>query len=86
MMSREIKREEFPNPAFVRTRWKSLDGTWKFAFDGDNIEEITYPMEIQVPFCYQSKMSGIGSDEPHEVVWYNRKFSLAKEELEGEVL
>lgn len=86
MMSREIKREEFPNPAFVRTRWKSLDGTWKFAFDGDNIEEITYPMEIQVPFCYQSKMSGIGSDEPHEVVWYNRQFSLAEEELEGEVL
>ena len=85
-MSRELRREEFPNPAFVRTCWKSLDGTWKFAFDGDNIEEITYPMEIQVPFCYQSKLSGIGTDEPHETVWYNRTFSVTEDELAGAVL
>lgn len=85
-MSEEFRREEFPNPAFVRTCWKSLDGTWRFAFDGDNMEEVTYPMEIQVPFCYQSKMSGIGTDEHHEIMWYNRKFTVTQQELEGEVL
>lgn len=81
-----MRREEFPNPAFVRRRWKTLNGAWRFAFDGDNIGKIEYPMEIQVPFCYQSKMSGIGTDEYHENVWYNRTFTVAKEELEGEVL
>lgn len=85
-MSREFKREEFPNPAFVRTHWETLDGTWKFAFDGDNIGEIIYPMEIRVPFCYQSKLSGIGIDEHHENVWYSRTFSVTEKELSGEVL
>lgn len=85
-MIEQLRREDFPNPAFVRKRWKSLDGTWRFAFDGDNMEEITYPMEIQVPFCYQSEMSGIGTDEPHEIMWYNRTFTVTEEELEGEVL
>lgn len=85
-MSRELRREEFPNPAFVRTHWKSLDGTWRFAFDGDNIEDITYPLEIQVPFCYQSKLSGINTDEPHDTVWYNKTFSITEEELTGEVI
>lgn len=85
-MIKQLRRDEYPNPAFVRTRWQSLDGTWKFAFDGDNMEEITYPMEIQVPFCYQSKMSGIGTDEHHETVWYSRKFTVAQHELEGAVL
>lgn len=85
-MSRKLRREEFPNPAFVRTHWKSLDGTWKFAFAGDNIEDITYPMEIQVPFCYQSKLSGINTDEPHDTVWYNKTFCITEEELAGEVI
>lgn len=85
-MSRVLRREEFPNPVFVRTRWKCLDGTWKFAFDGEDVEKVMYPMEIQVPFCYQSKASGIGTDEPHETVWYNRTFFISEEELTGAVL
>ena len=85
-MSKELRRDEFPNPAFVRERWKQLDGTWRFAFDGDNFEEVTYPLEIQVPFCYQSKKSGIGTDEYHESMWYNRTFFVEKHELQGEVL
>jgi len=86
MQSREKRRESFPNPAFVRKRWKALDGTWQFAFDGNDIENVEFPMEIRVPFCYQSEMSGIGTDEPHEVVWYRREFSLTEEELSGNVL
>lgn len=85
-MSRQVRREEFPNPAFVRTNWKSLDGTWKFAFDGDNLDEVTYPMEIQVPFCYQSQLSGIATDEPHDTVWYQRTFDITESELSGAVI
>lgn len=81
-----MRREEYPNPAFARARFRTLNGAWRFAFDGDNIEEISYPMEIQVPFCYQSKMSGIDTDEYHETMWYNRAFTVTQEELGGEVL
>lgn len=76
-----MRREEFPNPAFVRNKWKTLDGTWAFAFD-----EERYSMNIQVPFCYQSKLSGIHTDEYHERVWYKRSFEITKEQLEGTVL
>lgn len=87
-----LMREEFPNPAFVRTHWRSLDGIWQFAFDKGNdfeeqrVETIAYPLEIQVPFCYQSALSGIGTDEDCENVWYNRCFTLTPEELTGGVL
>ncbi len=87
-----MRKEEYPNPAFVRSDTQILDGTWQFAFDDDNkmekrgIANIHYPMTIQVPFCYQSQLSGICTDDTHENLWYTRRFTVTREQLGGEVL
>ena len=78
-------REEFPRPDFKRERWKSLNGEWEFAFDWEQSRKTEdglygeYEEVIQVPFCYQSKLSGIGRQEDCAVVWYRKKFWLEKE-------
>ena len=77
-------RPEYPRPGLVREPWINLNGTWKFAFDDQNIglTEKWYtvgfdiPMEIEVPFAYQTKLSGIADPSFHDWVWYQREFTV----------
>lgn len=77
-MNQLIPRPEYPRPDFVRNEWKILNGTWQFSFD-----EPVFDKTILVPFCYQSKMSGIGITEDHDVVWYRRNFSVEESDYAG---
>lgn len=82
-------RTEYPRPQFQRDDWHNLNGTWQFAFDDNNIgidkhwydDSLagTNPFDrrIEVPFAYQAKLSGIGTAERHDVVWYRRKVDIA---------
>lgn len=86
-------RKEFPRPDFERKEWLSLNGTWDFAFDDDNPQKAKeyvlgegLDKTIEVPFCYQSKLSGIGDEEYHPVVWYAREVFFTQEQLEKCVL
>jgi len=81
-------RPEYPRPQFVRDQWLNLNGPWEFAFDDDDVGEsqewykrpdAPFDRTIIVPFAYQSSLSGIGSKEVHEVVWYRRAFELPDE-------
>ncbi|SES05858.1 glycoside hydrolase family 2 protein [Salisediminibacterium halotolerans] len=83
--------EEYPRPQFKRDAWYDLNGTWAFAFDDDDIGEKEkwyardgqgefFTRQIEVPYAYQSKKSGIQSDEQYEVVWYRRAFHYEKNE------
>jgi len=86
------EKSEYPNPAFIRDDIEILDGIWRFTFDDANqmekggINNINFSANINVPFCYQSQLSGISTDETHENMWYNRTFTVTKEQLDGEVL
>lgn len=79
-------KKEYPRPQFIRKDWRSLNGTWQFAFDDHNrgLEEKWYeedwelPDNIEVPFVYQSELSGIGDKTSHDIVWYKREISLDK--------
>ncbi|WP_334104983.1 glycoside hydrolase family 2 protein [Muricomes intestini] len=79
-----LYRTEFPRPDFKREQWMCLNGKWEFQFDWKEswtIEEglhKKYEDVIQVPFCYQSKLSGIENEKDCHVVWYKRKVSLQK--------
>lgn len=66
-------RAEYPRPQFVRMEWMTLNGMWDFAFD----EEV-YDKKINVPFTYESELSGIGKREFHEKIWYRRTFEIPK--------
>ncbi|MDF2962959.1 MAG: glycoside hydrolase family 2 [Paenibacillus sp.] len=79
-------RAEYPRPQFVRDNWLNLNGEWEFAYDDNNEGERdrwyaggALERRIQVPFCYQSELSGIGETEFHDIVWYRKEVTLPKE-------
>lgn len=74
-------REEHPNPQFYRTEWKNLNGEWDFDFDfgisGKErklYENDGLSKKITVPFCPESKLSGIEYTDFMNCVWYMKKF------------
>lgn len=86
-----IPRPEHPRPDFMRDTFYNLNGTWQFAFDDQDVGlaegwyKPGHPLDSQivVPFCYQSKASGIGpTDEIHPIMWYRRSFTVL-EEMKG---
>lgn len=87
------QRTEYPRPQFQRDNWMNLNGTWKFAFDDANrgeadkwYEHLTDPREIQVPFTYETKASGIGDETFHPYVWYQRSFEVPAEHIGKRVI
>lgn len=81
--SRDIPRLKYPRPQFVRGEWLNLNGEWEFAFDdADRGRQLGWhyglPLEgrINVPYPYQSELSGINDKSVHEVVWYARGFEV----------
>ncbi|MBE5786167.1 MAG: glycoside hydrolase family 2 [Clostridiales bacterium] len=83
-----IMRPEHPRPDRVRAQWKTLNGEWAFAFDREKMgrkekwqKEGNFDLKIQVPFCYQSQLSGINSQEHCDVVWYARDVEIPEDML-----
>ena len=67
MVNAQILRREYLRPQFVRQGWMNLNGTWRFEIDhGDSgrvrglVEKEKLDGEILVPFCPESKLSGVG--------------------------
>ena len=76
-------RNEYPRPQFERAGWTNLNGTWDYAFDfsrsGDerdwkNARE--FPGKITVPFCPESRLSGVGFTDFIEMMWYRRELNI----------
>ena len=73
-----IPRPEYPRPQLVRTDWLCLNGEWEFEIDqGDSGLErglLGRPLagSITVPFCPESRLSGVENDDFLEAVWYRR--------------
>mgnify|MGYP001465143870 CR=1 FL=1 len=92
MMS-NIPRPEHPNPQFERENWRNLNGVWEFEIDKSNVgeecgfvEQAHFSREILVPFCPESRLSGVGILDFMDAVWYKRRFDISAEELRGDVL
>lgn len=82
-----------PRPDFKRDKYIVLNGKWDFCFDDENTstnEEKTNgrfsDYEINVPFAYQSKLSGINSQKYHEIIWYAKTITIEKEDLNNIIL
>jgi len=76
-------RPENPRPDFAREPWVNLNGEWGFQFDDYDFGETqewqkldALEDKITVPFPYQSKLSGVGDESFHDVVWYKHVFKL----------
>ena len=77
----EIPRPEHPNPQFQRDAWQNLNGAWDF-WEGDAADEKAmaerseFPDKITVPFCRESKLSGLGRTGFVKNVLYRRSFEV----------
>ncbi|KPK66300.1 MAG: beta-galactosidase, partial [Planctomycetes bacterium SM23_32] len=81
----DVPRPEHPRPDLRRDDewWLNLNGTWQFETDpGVSGEERGYASghdlsgEILVPFCPESKLSGVGERDFMNSVWYRRFLAL----------
>ena len=81
----EVPRPEHPRPDLCRENWLTLNGEWQFEIDKAADGEacgLTYGKDlnskIAVPFCPESKLSGLGLGNTMKLkdVWYRRSFGL----------
>src|SRR5690606_42089319 len=86
-------RQEYPRPQLVRKEWLNLNGEWDFAFDRENVglkekwyKKSNFDLKINVPFAYQSKLSGIHDPSFCDQVWYKRECTVPKEWNDKQVI
>lgn len=79
----EIPRPEHPRPDFERSAWQNLNGEWQFAIDDSRsgLEKgwhtgVDFPQRITVPFCPESKLSGVAHTDFMNAVWYRRTITI----------
>lgn len=80
-----------PNPIFERDNWQSLNGEWDFGFSkkaDKNYKFLTeeqilefykqsvFTHKINVPFCIESALSGIGYTGFLNRVWYKKRIHI----------
>ncbi|MBD2868054.1 glycoside hydrolase family 2 protein [Paenibacillus arenilitoris] len=77
-------RADYPRPQHARQQWINLNGEWAFEFDDEHagrrekwqLGQKAFSKRIQVPFAFQSELSGIHDPDFHDVVWYARNLDL----------
>ena len=80
-----VPRAEHPRPDAQRDNWMTLNGRWQFEIDraGDGesrglVSGKDLAATIVVPFCPESKLSGLGlgNSDYFTHVWYRRMLEL----------
>ncbi len=84
--SAEVPRPEYPRPQFERAEWVNLNGDdWTFEFDfGESgrdagrelFKSKGFSRKIVVPFCPESKLSGVGHTDFIPAMWYHRRVAV----------
>ena len=76
-------RMEYPRPLLERKDWFCLNGQWEFEMDTAEVgkfkkywERPSLNGEITVPYCPESKLSGIGHTDFIGCCWYRKTFTL----------
>ncbi len=89
----DIPRPEYPRPQMVREDWINLNGSWEFEMDfGKSGKERELFLKdklkstILVPFCPESKLSGIEYIDFIPAVWYRRSFIIPDDWAGSKVL
>lgn len=88
-----IPRAEYPRPQFERNAWINLNGEWTYSFDfgGSGLERewfksTGFDQKIIVPFCPESKLSGVEYKDFINHMWYHRTISIPQDWANKQVL
>lgn len=80
-------RSEYPRPQLRRELWQNLNGEWEYSTDRMNTgldrklmePDAPFGETINVPFCRESELSGIGDKEFCDCVWYRKRIQIPAE-------
>ncbi|MCH3970832.1 MAG: beta-glucuronidase [Prevotella sp.] len=88
-----IPRSEYPRPQFERSAWVNLNGAWTYAFDfGNSGKDRNWQSSkhfdgtIIVPFCPESRLSGVEHKDFINAMWYQREISVPSDWKGKEIL
>jgi len=85
LLTGELPRPEHPRPQFERAAWVNLNGPWTYTFDfgqsglhagRELFKSKGFGKTILVPFCPESKLSGVGHTDFIPAMWYHRKLAI----------
>ena len=92
-MANFIPRAEHPNPQFERENWLNLNGEWEFEIDNSvsgrerGLQHAEHlESKIIVPFCPESRLSGVENTDFLNCVWYRRDIEISESNLNGRVI
>ena len=78
-------RKEHPRPIFKRNNWLNLNGKWSCEFSKNikgfsksQLNKNKFSKTINVPFCPESKLSGIGHTDFIQEMYYQKSFAIPK--------
>jgi beta-galactosidase/beta-glucuronidase len=78
-----MPRAEHPRPDLFREAWQGLNGEWYFQEDSGDVgvsdewfSRESLSEKIIVPFEVESRLSGLGRENPSNVLWYVREFEV----------
>jgi len=81
--AQNFPRQEYPRPQFERSAWLNLNGIWSYSFDFGNsgkargfVESKGFIEKITVPFCPESKLSGVEYKDFINNMWYHRQIAV----------
>ena len=79
----DVPRSEYPRPQFERESWINLNGEWDYTFDFVNTgkekkyhQATSFDGKIIVPFCPESKLSGVEHKDFINHIWYHRTIDI----------
>ena len=88
-----LPKKEYPRPQFQRKDWINLNGEWNFSFDFSGSGDAkdwknakSFQSKILVPFCPESKRSGVGFTDFIEQMWYQREITIPEEWMGKRIL
>lgn len=90
-----VPRNEYPRPNLLREDWLCLNGEWDFKIDNELVgrdycyyskESSFFDSKITVPFCPESKLSGIANTDFMNCVWYRREVNIPESFAGKEVI
>jgi beta-galactosidase/beta-glucuronidase len=88
-----IPRPEYPRPQFERQDWVNLNGKWTYTFDfGQSGQDRKlynsqgFDQTILVPFCPESKLSGVAHTDFINAMWYHRKLQIPSDWADKKIL
>lgn len=89
-----VYRTEHPKPQFMRENWINLNGNWDFKIDYSTSGEAReffktdahFSQTINVPFCPESTLSGIGHTDFMNSVWYRKEIEITEKQLSNLVI